>query len=327
MTDRKYHRDSMADTLSTSSTSTVTAAVNDTVLRTKDRVRLVFRPKLVDNPKNASAAVEGTFIYQRKTKAEVWQDYCNLPLSKLRTGEWIKLNLDTAEVLALFETLSRCYDLYAEHGVPRGHSSFISVPKNEAGKTLIANEGDFAEVLTAHNFELMTRYVKWLANMDPSVASKGLAGVAADELTNFDSMLGVARLRQVLAEIQTNMNNSSEDYWHDLFRRYPWVLSQLFAYPVIAIGDKVYVGGKGIDNHGGNIADFAFKNGLTQNIALVEIKTPTATLLGSKLYRQNAYPVSPEFAGATAQILATRSSLMEEYTSLVAHSEEPYQSW
>ncbi len=157
----------MADTLSTSSTSKVTATVNDIVLRPGETVRLVFRPTLVDNPKNPTAAVRGTFIYQRKTRSGVWLDYRTLPLSKLRADEWIKLDLDTSEVLALFTALSQCYDLHSQYGVPRGRADFLALPRSERVKSLISNERDFAEVVTASNYEMLTSFVKWLAAIDP----------------------------------------------------------------------------------------------------------------------------------------------------------------
>ena len=36
---------------------------------------------------------------------------------------------------------------------------------------------------------------------------------------------------------------------------------QIFSYSAVLFQDKAYVGGKGIDNKGGNVIDFIYQNG------------------------------------------------------------------
>ena len=90
-----------------------------------------------------------------------------------------------------------------------------------------------------------------------------------------------------------NQDNSDEDFWQRTLSDNSFVLSQMFANPVIIIKGKAYVGGKSITNTGGSIVDFLAKNDITNDAVLIEIKTPTTKLLGNK-YRDGVYPISSE---------------------------------
>lgn len=102
-------------------------------------------------------------------------------------------------------------------------------------------------------------------------------------------------------------------------------MAQLFSHPMIIINnDKAYLGGKSIENQGGKIVDFIYKNRLTENTALIEIKTPTTKLLSGK-YRDNIFPVSNELSGSVNQILSYRDELQKSYFNLIAHSTQKFQ--
>jgi hypothetical protein len=88
--------------------------------------------------------------------------------------------------------------------------------------------------------------------------------------------------------------------------------------------DKAYVGGKGIDNTNGNVCDFIYQNNMTQNIALIKIKTPCTSLLGNK-YR-GTYSLSPDLSGVGNQILNYKDKLTKEYYASCHNSSEPKRS-
>ena len=91
-------------------------------------------------------------------------------------------------------------------------------------------------------------------------------------------------------------------------------LSQVFAYPVIVVEEKAYVGGKNISNKSGNIVDFLAKNAISKNAVLIEIKTPKTDLLGRQ-YRGN-FSISAELSGAVVQVANYKSNLQNEYQKL-----------
>src|SRR3954452_9445016 len=99
----------MSKAIRTVSTSRATADAEPIVLRETATTRLLFRPTLVDNPKDQAAAVNGTFVHQRKKQSGAWEDYSEFPLSKLKDSEWVKLELHSGEVLRLYTELEALY--------------------------------------------------------------------------------------------------------------------------------------------------------------------------------------------------------------------------
>jgi hypothetical protein len=120
-------------------------------------------------------------------------------------------------------------------------------------------------------------------------------------------------LRRVFDIWEVNKNNADEEFWQTTLTQNSVVLSQIFSFPVIILQDKAYVGGTGLDQSGGNLVDFLLTNDLTENTALVEIKTPETRLLGRK-YRGGAYSPSSELVGAVAQISNYKHSLIRNST-------------
>ncbi len=122
----------------------------------------------------------------------------------------------------------------------------------------------------------------------------------------------LGNLRDVLDVWEANKDNADEELWQTTIKENLVVLSQVFSFPVIVLQDKAYVGGTGLDRSGGNIVDFLLANDLTENTALVEIKTPQTRLLGGR-YR-GTYRPSGELVGAVAQAANYKQSLIVSST-------------
>jgi hypothetical protein len=110
-------------------------------------------------------------------------------------------------------------------------------------------------------------------------------------------------------------HNETEEFWQQLFHRCPAVIAQLFPRSMVQFGSKCYVGGKSVQNDKGNLVDFVYANPATNNVVLIEIKTPATPLIG-KHYRKNAFAMSDELSGSIVQVLNYRDSLIKEYYSL-----------
>lgn len=108
---------------------------------------------------------------------------------------------------------------------------------------------------------------------------------------------------------------SKEDFWQSFFEANPHVLSLAFPSAVFRMGSKFYVGGKTKANSGGNLADFAFGETSTQNILLVEIKTPETKLLGRQ-YREGVFAPSSDLSGSIAQVLSQADNLQKDFFSV-----------
>lgn len=119
----------------------------------------------------------------------------------------------------------------------------------------------------------------------------------------------VETLRTAYGVWLSNQTNDTEEFWQRTFKGYSFVLSQVFSAPVVVVAEKAYVGGKGVDNAGGGLADFLLKNEVTDRAVLLELKTPTTPLLSRAPYRNGVYAPSTELVGAVAQVSAYSTTL------------------
>lgn len=122
-------------------------------------------------------------------------------------------------------------------------------------------------------------------------------------------------LSEALNVWQNNEDNANEEFWQKFFDQNPRMIAQAIPNNVVKLGQKCYVGGKSIDNQGGNVIDFLYLTRSHKNVVLVEIKTPMTKLIGSR-YRTNAYSLSEELSGAIIQALNYRDELLKNYYSL-----------
>ena len=156
---------------------------------------------------------------------------------------------------------------------------------------------------------LVARVTHWLAS-NPEVASEIL--LDKTRLPSLSAIVSLANLK-ALAELWTeNRTRDDEDFWQKQIADHAFVLGLLFAFPVVVIKQKAYVGGKQMDNRHGNLADFLGRTSASNTAVLVEIKTPAKPLLGTE-YRTDVLPPSRELSGSIAQVLHYRESLLQDH--------------
>ena len=299
------------------STSRVTAEAPDIALRENEATRLMFRPIIIENPNNKDACVKGSFLFQRKSKNEQWEDFETISLASLKMGEGYKLGLDSAELLKFMKEIVPLYKLHREGGVPKGQTKYVrATPQLE----LLANltESEISNYLDANitiGTSLLAKLLNWAVNLDdPTLLINHLVELNPTSLGKLNAAIGLQSLKKALSIWESNADNSSEEFWQESLTEHSFVLEQVFSWPVSIVKDKAYLGGKSIHNTGGNIVDFLMRNRLTQCAALIEIKTPSTLLLGGK-YR-SVYNTSNELSGSIMQTLNYRHSLQENSASL-----------
>jgi hypothetical protein len=107
-----------------------------------------------------------------------------------------------------------------------------------------------------------------------------------------------------------------EKKWQSYLKKNSWIFSTLFAQPVILYKDEAYVGGKSIDNSNGKYNDFLIKNGLSNNVSFVEIKTHLTAVMEGKAYRGNdVFSYSKNLSGCISQVLNQRDNFQKEFFS------------
>jgi hypothetical protein len=155
-------------------------------------------------------------------------------------------------------------------------------------------------------------FAHWLAE-HPTEAARLLQAFREGDLAALDAAAGVARLRRFLDEWELNRANGDEEVWQGILTRESWVLGQLFGAPFVFVKGKAYVGGKTYENLEARVTDFLYKNLVTGNVLLVEIKTPITPLLAAQ-YRDQVFPPSGHLAGAITQVLDQRRELLGDPT-------------
>lgn len=286
----------------------------DIFLRETEQVRLVFRPEVVQNTVNPKACLHGRFLYQRKSKKDEWENVATQPLSTIKSGEQFQLVLDSKETHLLLTRLGALWREYRQHGIPQGKRKLVELEEPLA-KLLQLSEADFNKFLSDHPsdaVETLKRVIRWLSQ-SPSAAQKF---AEEDQLPELNALVNLANLRALLKVWRDNDGNDNEEFWQQEFAKHNYVLSQLFAYPVVTIEDKAYVGGKRHDNKHGSVADFLGRVEFTGASVIIEIKTPNKSLLGP-CYRQDVFPPSNDVTGALSQVLHYRENLMSEMHAIM----------
>jgi hypothetical protein len=175
-----------------------------------------------------------------------------------------------------------------------------------------------AEASTAENFLVLCANHHRLVDADPETYSakelavwreRAVTRTTAAFLGTATKREGTSELDEALITWEHNRDNSNEEFWQQFFTARPKLLLALAQSVGIGLNTKCYVGGKDIANQGGGVLDFIVKE--RGNATLIEIKSPTAALLGSE-YRRDVWPPSRELAGACAQVLHYRSNLLHE---------------
>lgn len=124
------------------------------------------------------------------------------------------------------------------------------------------------------------------------------------------------RIIEVLRTWDARRSESAEGFWQETFNTNSYVLSQVFAVPVLFIQDNAYLGGMKLDRRDAKFVDYLFSAESSREAILVEIKTPTTRLLGQE-YRRNTFAPSADLAGSVVQVLSYRTELVANLEDLV----------
>ncbi|HYI80579.1 MAG TPA: Shedu immune nuclease family protein [Thermoleophilaceae bacterium] len=282
-------------------TESVAANAVDTdpiVLRESDTRRLVFKPMIVDK---SEAPVRGVFVWQRKLKAGTWGDLTGESLTTMKAGEGYSLELHSDEVNTLLNGVQARKEIYEQYGIQFGAQDFYAGAELPDVVQRILEEPD-------------SELAKALRALDPE--SRVSLGRSVD----------VSKLDAFLDEWDANGENDDEGYWQDLLARNAWVFSQLTGSPVVLLQERAYVGGKGISNTGGGMVDYLLANTLTENVSLVEIKTPGASLCHAQYRSSGSYVLGKDLVGGVVQVLGYRDTFLNEIGSLRQGS-DTYQAY
>lgn len=304
-------------TIDVHSTSLNTADVTPIVLNETEMVKTSFEPMLIDNEKDRAACVSGKFVHQRKSKKDELFPSEKISKQSVKTGDILELRLSSSETKKLFDGLTQLYQLHSNIGfVPLGDNTYAKIDSSLL-QTIRQLEEINDNIESADIIESINILFKILAKRGSlKDLSEQLGRVENGEhLSELGEVVNIAKLKAYQAFFEDNIENDDEEEWQKFLTSNQWLISQLFSYPATIYKDKAYVGGKTIFNSNGKVVDYLYRNDLTKNVALVEIKTPQTRLLG-RVYRNNIYSISDELSGGVNQILRYKDTLLKNWQEL-----------
>ena len=279
----------MADRIYTAQSSHATSdIVTPFVLEQSNTTRKVAYAKIVNNPNDKDAYVHCTIIHERKNPKGDWDPVESINLTRLKSGEGVKLDLSSAATKVLKKALDTSYAV-GKDGLPRGYQSLVVGTEDEV-VIVKGREREYIEKMVKGNHR--EEIWKQLVETDPDLATKlSYAQIQASRKIELD------KFEYALSQ------DFDESYWQKLLSEDDWVFGYgLSYYCLTMLNEQVLVGGKDIMNRNGQVVDFlAASEGQARYVVLVEIKKPSTCLLGRQC-RNHIFPISSDLAEAVAQV-------------------------
>ena len=272
--------------------SFLTAKLSPVELEIGPRKQVYFEGKQVDNPQNPKKNIRGKLVIKRKTKdIDDFSMVEKFSRKDIRNNEFVEIELNTEATYNLAKGLFEYYKLFSGKQT-NPFEDVTYVPLNDSLdeiKALLQDKKRIASVLGHLNTD------------------------------SLNAAINMENLKRIKAIMEENLSNDGEAaFWQHFFEENAWILAQIFHAPVMIFKDCRYIGGKRLDGHGGQVTDYLFKNDLTDNIAIIEIKSPVKSIISSG-YRQT-FSFNKEFIGAINQLLLQKESLQHNYHTLNSQS-------
>ena len=280
-------------------TSSVTADMSPIILSETIRTQTLFEPIQVDNEKEPKKRIKGKLVFKRIKKDIGSFDLKKISKRDIGSNEYVELQFDSDETYNLAKGLYEYFVLTIGRKTPFKPQTYIKSNTQE---------------------EEQIQHLHQIIQDTPNILSL----LEQSDIDILSVTLRVKELKNTKTLIEKNLGNNDEGFWQSIFSEHTWVISQIFSMPYLFFREQPYVGGKGIDNSSGKFPDYLYRSKLTNNIAVVEIKTPTTKLISSSEYRSGVYAVHNELSGAVGQLLSQRDTLYKNYTNTIYYSDDKF---
>lgn len=184
-----------------------------------------------------------------------------------------------------------------------------STLRKQFTEALIQGEDTLSPADQALMVEVLTKHTNSIVKAKPEKLTSLKRNI---ELVTLDDLIG--RYEEMIAL------RLPEKRWQTFFEENAFLLSLAFGYPILKVKEQPSVGGHTISGSGEKIPDFLVKNSLTNNCAIIEIKTPQASLLNSTPIRTSVYVPSSELVGAVNQALDQKYHFDQEIAQKKSNS-------
>lgn len=307
--------------------------VDELLIRKSPLTNLVLTPQLVRNSENRDQPLKISLRFQKIPKNASWEDYSkkeDFTQKILRAGEYLNISLSASETDYLRRVMNSLHGYSLESGLYEYRKTDLNLDGYtvvNSEKAALIQDTDISKILSqiqkkGEQTDAILQMLEWLSKSEhPQAIVEKLRTLEADKIANINAILGLSTMKACLQEWYENRENGDEEFWQQSFQKYPFVISSLFSGTVVFEEGKALVGGKAHTNKGGSIVDLLFKHALTENVVLIELKTPCTKLIANKEYRNKVFASSKELSGAINQLLNYRQTLTEQYKSLMEDSD------
>lgn len=280
------------------------------VLDQTARTRTVFVGELHEG------GVRGRLCRQKIGSDGNWLDINEVNFSQVAPDAGVKIELNTEATGKLLRALGQLQALAEEGLPPTGSHDYVVAPAEDV---LLLNSDERSEAIrNLLNISLSVEDWSRLIELAPTFATD-----MAEAHLLHQRKADVEEYESSLVE-----NATDEQYWQGFFKSHPWMLEAAFSAAVAFLDEDVYIGGKraaGRHGIGGVVADFLFADESTKSFAVVEIKTPSARLLGSR-YRGSSgeanevFTPHNELSGAVVQLRNQISAAVADFDRVIRES-------
>lgn len=265
------------DNYKTISTSQHSARLAEPIIiEENNTTRKVLFADLNDTKTNEKETVGITIVHQRKGKNNQWEEIESINLNTLKSGEGIKLKLDSKNTKKIYDELTKLYTLVDKEGIQFGIKEFTVAKANEIVK-VSKDRKIIIERLLSENYgeEVWNE----LINKNPDLATKlALAKVQTNRSKALEKF-----------KINLDSNNSDESFWQKFFAENNWIFGYGLNYQFLhVLKEQPDYGGRNFTGKGSQKGDYLLNTVADVKFTvLVEIKTPATFLLS---YNKNSEP-------------------------------------
>lgn len=273
------------DTITTKTIAAGFAETEEYVLTETAQTALVFKPQM------HGGGIRGSIIRYKKDKEGKRERPIPIDFRKLNADEGIEIELNTEAIAKLLQHIQELQALLEERGIQFGTHRYKVTDADDLVIT-DQNKAMFINRLLENNLgeEIWSQLVQDNPDVATRLANSKLYEDRANILKRFEEMLQDDAL--------------SEADWQKFFEENTWIFGYGLRYQFLRVVQvQPSYGGTALNGRGGQRGDFlTATEAETKFTCLVEIKKPTTELLQKEQYRNGAWGVSDELAGAISQV-------------------------